>query len=62
MNDLRLEGEVSKILKEYKELDPKKIPIVVRKCPKCLKDGLEYDPDKMEFRCKYCGFSLSLMK
>lgn len=40
---------------------PEDIPSVIKRCPKCKKLTLAYDPDKHKVTCGSCGFEQSLL-
>lgn len=40
---------------------PEDIPSVIKRCPKCKKLTLAYDPEKHKVICGSCGFEQSLL-
>ncbi len=47
-----------KIKKFTKEEIKEKIPAIVKRCPKCHKLTLEYDPKTGRIHCTSCGFEV----
>lgn len=50
-----IESKIKKYTKE--EISKKeKIPAIVKRCPKCKKLTLEFDPETGKIHCTSCGF------
>jgi len=50
-----IENKIKKYTK--KEISKKeKIPAIVKRCPKCYKLTLEFDPETGKIYCTSCGF------
>lgn len=58
--------EFRKKLEEYKEKEGtekiEKIPVVLKRCPKCFNLSLEYDPKTGRIYCTKCGFEAYIPK
>jgi len=55
--------EFKKKLEEYeKEKEVEKIPVVLKRCPKCFNLSLEYDPKTGRIYCTKCGFEAYIPK
>jgi ribosomal protein S27E len=53
--------DMEKKIKTYtkEEMSKKeKIPAVIRRCPKCHKLTLEFDPETGKIKCTSCGFEV----
>ena len=50
-----IEKKIKKYTKE-EEFKKEKIPAIVKRCPKCHKLTLEYDPKTGRIYCTSCGF------
>ena len=37
-------------------MEEEKIPVIAKRCPKCNKITLQYDPKKGRIYCTSCGF------
>ncbi len=59
--------EFKQKLEEYekkhgKEKEVEKIPVVLKRCPKCFNLSLEYDPKTGRIYCTKCGFEAYIPK
>lgn len=46
--------------KRIEKLAPEKIPTVIKRCPKCQKLCLEFNPENYRVWCTHCGFEVKL--
>lgn len=54
--------EIDKKLKDFKLKEDVEIPSTRSRCPKCMKNTLEFDPEKGCLRCTNCGFEYCVKK
>ncbi|MBW2972816.1 hypothetical protein KY346_00305 [Candidatus Woesearchaeota archaeon] len=54
--------EMDKKLKDFDLKREVEIPPTKSRCPKCMKQTLEFDPEKGCFRCTNCGFEYCVKK
>jgi len=50
-----IEKELKK-LNEFGKIDFEKVPVLVKRCPKCHSISLEFDAEKGRIYCTKCGF------
>jgi hypothetical protein len=55
-------GEVEKeVMKRIEEgLTPEQLPTVIKRCPKCKRATLQFDPTLNRLFCTHCDFSMNL--
>ena len=55
--------EIEKKIKKYTK-EEEKIPALIKRCPKCHKLTLQYDPKTGRIYCTSCGFEehISIMR
>jgi hypothetical protein len=53
-----VEKEVMKRLEEG--IVPEKLPTVIKRCPKCKRVTLQFDPTLNRLFCTHCDFSITL--
>ena len=48
------------IEEKIKDVEPEKIPAIIKRCPKCHNLSLEFDPNTGIIKCTKCGFEQKL--
>ena len=48
------------IEEKLKDVEPEKIPAIIRRCPQCKNLSLEFDPNTGIIKCTKCGFEQKL--
>lgn len=55
-----IESKIKKFTKE--EEIKEKIPAIIKRCPKCYKLTLQYDPETGRIYCTSCGFEVFISR